>query len=83
MRDEGFAYADALKEAGWVTQNRRYCVSITDYYIASVPVTVKVYPGLPHGFYQFPELEQSVMYHQSVTDWINMISKRESNVKTG
>lgn len=51
LRDEGLAYAEALKAAG-------------------VPVTVKTYPGLPHGFYMFPQLKATDVYLSTVVDFI-------------
>jgi acetyl esterase/lipase len=38
---------------------------------AAVPVTLKIYPGLPHGFYLMPNLKQTKKYRQSVVDFVN------------
>jgi acetyl esterase/lipase len=45
----------------------------------SVPVTLNVYPGLPHGFYMFPHLEPSVKYLQSVVAFIDEASQTGKN----
>jgi len=62
LRDEGFAYFEALKAAG-------------------VPATIKAYAGLPHGFYMFPDLEQTVEYYQSVVDWVAQIQDSRENIE--
>lgn len=54
LRDEGLAYADALKAAG-------------------TPVTLKVFPGLPHGFYMITHLKQSREYIQNVVDFVKQL----------
>ncbi len=46
----------------------------------SVPVTLNVYPGLPHGFYMFTHLESASKYLQSVVDWINENQKVHSKM---
>ena len=40
---------------------------------AGVRGTLNVYPGLPHGFYQFPNLTQTVRYHEDVVEFIREI----------
>jgi acetyl esterase/lipase len=37
---------------------------------AGVRTTVKVYPGLPHGFYYLTQLEAARVYLQEVSDFI-------------
>ncbi|OAL33235.1 hypothetical protein AYO20_07552 [Fonsecaea nubica] len=41
---------------------------------AGVPVTLKVYPGLPHGFYLVPTLEQTREYWKSTVDFVKHLS---------
>jgi dipeptidyl aminopeptidase/acylaminoacyl peptidase len=36
----------------------------------SVSVEVATYPGLPHGFYTFPQLEASTKYFKKAASWI-------------
>jgi acetyl esterase/lipase len=57
LRDEGMAWAEALKDAG-------------------VKVELKVYPGLPHGFYFLSQLKESNDYWQAVVDFV----KRQAGV---
>ncbi|OQU97177.1 hypothetical protein CLAIMM_03152 [Cladophialophora immunda] len=61
LRDEGLAYAEALKA------NR-------------VPVTVKVYSGLPHAFYIHPNLQETSEYFQTMVDWINQLLGERSTL---
>jgi hypothetical protein len=35
-----------------------------------ITTTLKVYPGLPHAFYVYPELKTSREYLQTMVDWI-------------
>ncbi|KAL5338156.1 alpha/beta hydrolase fold-domain-containing protein [Aspergillus crustosus] len=42
---------------------------------AGVPVKTKVYPGLPHAFHLFPELEDTTVYYDTVVNWINYLDK--------
>jgi acetyl esterase/lipase len=40
---------------------------------AGVRTTVKVYPGLPHGFYFFAPLKAARQYLQEVSDFIRSV----------
>ncbi|KAH7134491.1 lipase esterase family protein [Dactylonectria estremocensis] len=51
LRDEGIAYAQALRND-------------------KVHVELKVYPGMPHAFYIYPNLEPSREYFQTMIDWM-------------
>ncbi|KIA76019.1 lipase [Aspergillus ustus] len=42
---------------------------------AGVPVKTKVYPGLPHAFYLFPDLRETPTYFNTIVDWINFLDK--------
>ncbi|KAL3440690.1 alpha/beta hydrolase fold-domain-containing protein [Aspergillus insuetus] len=42
---------------------------------AGVPVKTKVYPGLPHAFYLFPDLQETPTYFNTIVDWINFLDK--------
>lgn len=59
LRDEGFAYGEALRAAG-------------------VPVTEKVFAGLPHAFYFFLKAldKESREYFQNIVDYVNDIEKK-------
>ncbi|OAP61708.1 hypothetical protein AYL99_03911 [Fonsecaea erecta] len=54
LRDEEFAYADRLREAG-------------------IPVDIEVFPGLPHGFYTFPQLEATTKYFKKSAAWVKKL----------
>ncbi|KAL2831408.1 alpha/beta hydrolase fold-domain-containing protein [Aspergillus cavernicola] len=38
-------------------------------------VKTKVYPGLPHAFYMFPDLEATQTYFNTIMDWINFLDQ--------
>ncbi|PMD33045.1 lipase esterase family protein [Hyaloscypha variabilis F] len=38
-----------------------------------VPVTLKVYTGMPHAFYIHPQLQDSIDYLQTMVDWIRQL----------
>lgn len=38
-----------------------------------VPVTLKVYSGMPHAFYIHPQLQDSIDYLQTMVDWIRQL----------
>ncbi|WAO94373.1 Lipase esterase family protein [Fusarium falciforme] len=58
LRDEGIAYAEALKAN-------------------DVDVTLKIYPGLPHAFYTYPEMRSTIEYQETMVDWFGRILSRE------
>ncbi|KAF2494368.1 hypothetical protein BU16DRAFT_562028 [Lophium mytilinum] len=51
LRDEGLAYAEALKND-------------------DVDTTVKIYPGLPHGFVLAKDMDFVTKYYQAQVDWV-------------
>ncbi|PVH73125.1 lipase/esterase [Cadophora sp. DSE1049] len=44
---------------------------------AGVRTTVKVYPGLPHGFYLFPQLDAAREYLQEVSNFVRGLQRYE------
>ena len=56
LRDEGFAFAERLRDAG-------------------VEVEIKVYHGLPHGFYMLPTLKESEQYWQASVDFVRCLAR--------
>lgn len=58
LRDDGFAYAEKLQQAGYESfpAFTRFLTSKTHANLSSirVPVKVSIYPGLPHGFMMLP-----------------------------
>ncbi|KAL4926198.1 alpha/beta hydrolase [Aspergillus undulatus] len=42
---------------------------------AGIPVKTKIYPGLPHAFYLFPDLEATMTYFNTIVDWVNFLDK--------
>ncbi|CEN60821.1 hypothetical protein ASPCAL03254 [Aspergillus calidoustus] len=47
---------------------------------AGVPVKTRVYPGLPHAFYLFPDLGETPTYFNTIVDWINFLDKDMARV---
>ncbi|OJJ56718.1 hypothetical protein ASPSYDRAFT_91966 [Aspergillus sydowii CBS 593.65] len=47
---------------------------------ADVPVKTKVYPGLPHAFNLFPDLEDTPTFYNTVVNWINYLDKDMAKV---
>lgn len=41
---------------------------------AGVPVTLKIYPGVPHGFYMFPQLKATSDYLHSVAEFVKELT---------
>jgi acetyl esterase/lipase len=41
---------------------------------AKVPVTLRCYKGLPHGFYMFPQLKQTSEYWKNCVDFVRSLS---------
>jgi hypothetical protein len=42
---------------------------------SSVDVVLKLYPGLPHGFYIYPNLGATIDYYQTMVNWIQGLVK--------
>lgn len=40
---------------------------------SSVNVTLKVYPGMPHAFYSYPDLQPSIDYIESMVEWFEKV----------
>jgi len=59
------AGADPLRDEGFAYANRLIR--------AGVRTTVKVYPGLPHGFYFFTQLKEARQVVEEVTKFIKSL----------
>ena len=59
------AGADPLRDEGFAYADRLVR--------AGVRTTVKVYPGLPHGFYFFTQLEEARQFIEEVTKFIKSL----------
>ena len=71
LRDEGIAYAEALEANGYVNapyNGEANGLALTTLCESSVDVALKLYPGLPHGFYIYPDLESTIEYYQTMVD---------------
>ncbi|KAI0136172.1 lipase esterase family protein [Xylariales sp. AK1849] len=42
---------------------------------SGVNVSVKIYPGLPHAFYAYPNLKSTQEYFHTMVHWMDMISR--------
>lgn len=69
LRDDGFAYAEKLEQAGY--DGSLSLISVLTISIR-VPIKVSVYPGLPHGFMMLP-LATSVKSDQDLAEAIKWI----------
>lgn len=45
-----------------------------------VHVKTKVYPGLPHAFHLFPDLEATPIYFNTIVDWVNILDKDPNKI---
>ena len=88
LRDEGLAYAEALEKSGYdffslmTSLFPLFIMSLTDvrpFNITSTRTTLKVYPGMPHAFYVYPNLAPSTEYFQTIVQWISGILGGEKN----
>ncbi|CAK7232066.1 hypothetical protein SCUCBS95973_008136 [Sporothrix curviconia] len=44
---------------------------------AGVATTLKIYPGMPHAFYVYPDLEPSQQYFDTVVEWIASLGRNK------
>ncbi|KAL3471490.1 alpha/beta hydrolase fold-domain-containing protein [Aspergillus californicus] len=47
---------------------------------AGALVKTKIYPGLPHAFYVFPDLEATPTYFNTIVEWINFLDRDLSKI---
>lgn len=77
LRDEGLAYAEKLKKAGYVHRRRGLTRNKIGTNRVRIATKLDIYPGLPHAFGYFPVLSAARKNSKDLIEVISIMSNRE------